>query len=307
MTVTEFKNDNFYPSAKVLAASENVYGGKIITLEIEFHRFVLAEFNTHRNISKSFQSSRAVPTERLLELVSNSPAIPLYWGKNQPGMTAAEECEETIGGCEMYPGDDRESFWRETAKIASERALAMHEAGYHKQIVNRIIEPYLPVKGVVSGTARAWNDFLKLRDHAAAQPEIRALAIEIKDALSATKFKNLRDGQWHLPYIGEEEEHLTLGDKVITSTSCCAQVSYRRLDKSEETANRVYDRLNLPEAGAFNDDPPHFSPAEHIARATHHNIETSFARGGNFHDIGWFQFRKMLEQGVEENYLTELE
>ena len=306
MIVTEFKNDNFYPSAKVLTASENVYGGKIITLEIEFHRFVLAEFNTHRNISKSFQSSRAVPTERLLDLVKNSPAIPLYWGKNQPGMTAAEECEEPIGGCEMYPGDDRESFWRETASIASDRALSMHKAGYHKQIVNRIIEPFIPVKGVVSGTARAWKEFLILRDHPAAQPEIRALAIEMSKAIDGIVFNKLRDGQWHLPYIIGNED-LLLRDKIITSVSCCGQVSYRKLDKSEEAAIRVYGRLNLPKGGVFNEDPPHFSPAEHIARATHHNIETSFGRGGNFHDVGWFQFRKMLEQGVEENYLTELE
>ena len=299
------KDNNFYPSAKVLAASENIYGGKILTLEVEFHRIILAEFNTHRNISKSFQSSRAVPVPKLIELVKTSPAVPLHWGRNQPGMTADEECNELIGGCEMYHGDDRESYWRETAIIAADRALAMHEAGYHKQIVNRFIEPFIPIKGVVSGTYRAWKALLVLRDHPAAAPEFIALAKEIKKAENSAVYKKLRFGQWHTPYVDDPEQ--SIRDSILTSTACCAQVSYRKLDTTEETVERVYNRLNLPKGGVFAEDPPHFSPTEHIARSTHHKEEDIFNRGGNFHDVGWFQFRKMLEQGVEEDYINVVE
>ena len=291
----------FHPTADVIAASENIYGERLVTFEVEFHRFVLAELNTHRSLSRSYQSSRAVPVERCLDLVANTPAIPLHWGKNQAGMSADEECTSLIGGCEMYPGSTADEYWLETAKILSDRAREMHLAGYHKQVVNRLIETFMPIKGVLTGTVQAWEAFLLLRDHPAAQPEIRALAIEIKNKLLNIKYDKLAEYEWHLPYIGNNSG-LPLSDAIITSVSCGAQVSYRRLDDSLEKARTVLSRLDLPENGVFGDDPPHFSAAEHCAASVHSGAKGDISRCGNFHATHFYQYRKMLENGTEGLY-----
>ena len=62
-----------------------------------------------------------------------------------------------------------------------------------------------------------------------------------------------QDGYWH------PDTEVPLADAVKISTSCVAQVSYRKLDDSLEKASKIYDMLNLPSSGGvFSDNPPHF-------------------------------------------------
>lgn len=55
-------------SAKIIADSE-FDGVRLVTFEVEFHRFILPEINTHRVFSRNYQSSRAVPVKSLIEQV----------------------------------------------------------------------------------------------------------------------------------------------------------------------------------------------------------------------------------------------
>ena len=44
-------------SAKIIKHSQDPYNKEeLITLEIQLHRFILPEFNTHRVMSRNFQS-----------------------------------------------------------------------------------------------------------------------------------------------------------------------------------------------------------------------------------------------------------
>lgn len=276
-------------SAKVVADSQ-YRDTRLITLEIELHRFILPEFNTHRMISRNFQSSRAVPVEKMIEQVRTDPAMPVHWGKNQPGMQANKELEgSALSGVKFE--------WRVAADGAVDSAKLMLQQGAAKQIVNRLLEPFMWTKGVVTATEKAWNEFFKLRLHKDAQPEIYALAEKIKGSIESSVPRKLVAGDWHLPYCVEEE--IKLSNAIKISASCNAQVSYRRLDDSLEKATKVYDMLNLPVDGVYPEDPPHFSPTEHIAKAGDCDIEMS----GNFHTEDFIQYRKVLEKGLEKKYI----
>lgn len=276
-------------SAKVVCDSK--FGNtRLITLEIELHRYILPEFNTHRTLSRNFQSTRAVPTKTLIDQVRNDPAMPVHWGKNQPGMVAEQEIDE----CNKIGA---ESQWRMAAITAAHIAESITVLGVHKQVVGRMLEPFMWTKGVVTATEDAYNAFFKLRLHKDAQPEIQSLAKEMKVTIESSVPNVLKEGEWHLPY---DKGNLPLDQAIKVSCSCVAQVSYRKLDDSLEKAIKIYDMLNLPENGVYPDDPPHFSPAEHIAQA--HGFE-SIQMSGNFNTKDFVQYRKMLEKGVESKFI----
>lgn len=303
-------------SAKVIADSK-FRDTRLITLEVEMHRFILPEFNTHRMISRNFQSSRAVPVEKMIEQVRNDPAMPVHWGKNQPGMQA----KSNLSSAEK---DFAKSRWQLAASSAANWAEILYEdVNLHKQTVNRLLEPFMWTKGVATATMDSWEAFFKLRLHKDAQPEIYALAEKIKEAIDNHKPVELKAGQWHLPYVesyvsrGEQffvkneveidysehsyQTYYTLDEAIRVSSSCNAQVSYRKLDDSLEKAVKVYDMLNLPVDGVYPEDPPHFSPTEHIAKAGDCEIEMS----GNFHSTDFIQYRKVLEKGLEKKYIRD--
>ena len=296
-------------TAKVIADSVSESGKRITTFELEFHRFLLPEFNTHRMISKNAASSRAIPVATMIANIEASPAIPLYWGKNQAGMSAKEECDEPIvakGGINDNLQSfefDKETWWKDSARIACYKARLMAEAGYHKQIVNRLTEPFQMIK--VVATATEWDNFFWLRKNADSQPEIRILAEKMWEARQQSEPVKLTSDDWHTPYFGAgywlKDCGIPLEDALAISSSCCAQVSYRKTDDSLEKAKMVYARL-------VESEPVHSSPFEHCAKPvdqSKHDWEqdgvTSFHKrlgimSGNF--AGWIQFRQLINNNT---------
>lgn len=252
-------------TAKIVADSiSSVSGDRITTFELEYHRYVHAELMTHRMFSRNAASSRAIPVKNMLELVSNSPAMPIHWGKNQAGMQAKEEITDPALKSKVI------GFWKSAAWWATKHSEQLAEWGCHKQIVNRGTEAYQMIKVVV--TATSFDNFFWLRFHEDAQPEIAELARCMLVAYKRSKPKTLSPGQWHLPYFGygwwEESymdkdgtdlaETFTLEEALKISASCSAQVSYRKSDNSLEKAETVWGRLVASQ-------PVHASPTEHQA------------------------------------------
>ena len=264
--------------ATVVAHSKSSVNGKeIITFELEYHRYIHSEFMTHRVFSRNAASSRAIPVDRMIELVENSPATPIHWGKNKPGMQARDECNNFIGGDCEYAGLTREEAWLEASELAIIMAKQFKEAGYHKQIVNRILEPYQMIKVVC--TATEYDNFFYLRNDEEAQPEIAALAQCMWEARKQSVPEILYPGEWHTPYVehfrdgnrlcyGNRvsetngipvfEKEITLEEALKISSSCCAQVSYRKLDDSLDKAIDIYNRMVTARR-------VHASPFEHQA------------------------------------------
>lgn len=290
-------------TAKVIAHSKSsVTGKEIITMELEYPRFIHGEFMTHRMFSRNAASSRAIPVSKMIEQVRASPAMPCHWGKNQPGMQAKEE----LTGSAL---DSAKFYWKDAAIDAALSAEYLSDDGVHKQIANRILEPFQTMKTVV--TATEWENFYWLRNHEDAQPEIKRLAELMLEAASKSKANPLDPEDWHVPYYkdgfwmqGMED---FLEDALAISTSCCAQVSYRLLDDSIEKARMVYKRL-------VESSPVHASPFEHQATpvdypgccdttelsaidgATHIDREGS-VWSGNFQS--WIQYRQLIPNNVK--------
>lgn len=273
-------------SAKVIADTIHK-GHRITSLQLVMPRFILAQFNTHRSFSRSTASSRAIPTAKLLDMVRTEYAHPVFWGKNQAGMQASEELEESIKQLAL-------NEWRIAAFKAANSAEKLLELGVHKQIANRVLEPFMWAETIV--TATEWDNFFNLRLHEDSQPEIQELARCMKEALDNSEPKN---STVHLPYITFEEmedfvQGLVTSDSesinielykyfVPISAARCARVSYLNHDQSKPDIQKdLVTAEKLISAG-------HWSPFEHQAYA----LDKNDIYSRNF--IGWEQARVMYD------------
>lgn len=238
-------------TAKLIAYSQAPNKQTVATFELEYPRWIHGEILTHRMFSRNAMSSRAVPVEKMIEQVLNTPATPIHWGKNQPGMQAKEELKAP-------QLNEVQGMWHDAAKEAAYIANKMSKCNTHKQIVNRILEPFQTMKTVVTSTE--WDNFFYLRNHEDAQPEIKRLAEEMLECFENEDPVQLTSEDWHTPYFGEgywlKGCGIPLEDALAISSSCCAQVSFRQLDDTLEKAKRIYERL-------VESKPVHASPFEH--------------------------------------------
>lgn len=252
-------------SAKIIADSVSVYTGKrLTTFEIVAHRFILAEINTHKMLSKNSASSRAIPIISAIEEIIKNTAYPLEWRKNQSGMVAAELLDDiTI--------NKAKAIWTETRDFVTNKVQELSDLGLHKQWANRLQENFSYQKIIITGTE--WDNWFWLRICPTAQPEINKLSSLMLQEYNKSVPKILKNGEWHTPYVSSARDvndvlryytngiEVDLETALKVSASCCAQVSYRKLDDSLEKAEKVFDMLNL---GSTDEDAKsHSSPVEH--------------------------------------------
>lgn len=291
-------------SATILADSVSPAGVRITTFGLKFPRFLLAELNTHRVFSRNAGSSRAVPVATINKTIRKDRAIPVYWGSNQAGMTAAKE----LTGLRLAAS---KIVWSTAVWASTSLAMIAGKLGLHKQLANRISESLSNINVIVTSTE--WSNFFELRNHPDAQPEIQYLAQMMYTAMEKSSPLPLLAGQWHIPFFdllpdgdyvlsGTEEVH-TVQEALMISASLAAQYSYRKGDASLAKANDVYNRL-------IKSEPRHSSPFEHQAlcfdeSSIHVFNPDNWPRGvthlsrdlslwsGNFR--GWIQHRNLLD------------
>src|SRR5437660_8749012 len=78
---------------EVVLDSINPAGVRLLTLRWKYPLMVHAEACRHRAFSRSVASNRAIPTPKIIAMVEQDPVIPIFWGRNQPGMQAEEELD----------------------------------------------------------------------------------------------------------------------------------------------------------------------------------------------------------------------
>ncbi len=265
--------------ANSITGPDNV---RLPTYQLQYPRFIHSELMTHRVFSRNAASSRAIPVTKLIEQVENDPAMPIWWGKNEPGMQARAEVEDVEGARE---------WWIGSAKSALERAKLGHARGIHKQIVNRVLEPFMWMKTIV--TATEWDNFWDLRCHPDAQPEFQHLAGMMHTTFEKTKHsvRRLEPGDWHLPYVKDSERlKYSLTDCIKFSVARCARTSFLNHDKTNPVPEKdieLHDKLVVQK-------PAHASPAEHQATPTG-NFGNQPLWCRNFR--GWRQYRDYIEEG----------
>ncbi len=274
-------------TVEVIADSVNSNGERITTFALTYPRMIHSELMTHRVFSRNAQSSRAVPGNGMRAMIRAQPAEPIHWGKNQKGMQAGTE----LTGWRLKAA---KLFWRYHKWQSLVSSWLLDKVGAHKQISNRLLEPHSHIRVIVTSTS--WANFIALRDHYDAEPTFQALAAEVRHKLEMSVPKPLKTGEWHLPFIGEEDEGLSTETALKVSVARCARVSYYTHEngvKRRSTLNddlKLYDRL----VGA---QPLHASPAEHQAKSDP-KAEVA-VHWGNF--TGWIQYRKTLQHEYVED------
>lgn len=319
----------------------------IYTIRLRYPRIIHGEAKTHRimslsgdhfesltadcsimddeSFSRNARSSRAVPVKTMLNEVRTIPFVPWHWGKNQKGMQAGEECNELLF---LHDTADywinREKAWRLARDKSVQIAEAFMNSGYHKQIPNRLLEPFSWIDTLITSTD--WANFLWLRDHADAEPHLQDLARLVNEALAncvqTGSYQMLKPGQWHLPYITDADWEEGLRDHskpseedmqnhyqwlCKISAARCARISYAPFD-GDPSYERELERYN----SLVTADRVHASPLEHQATPdTQHmlSIDVIDDEGrvqdtdtklhwkqselhGNF--TGWIQARKLV-------------
>ena len=293
-------------SAKIIADSETADGVRVTTFLLRYPRFIHSELMTHRLFSRNASSSRAIPVLKIIEDIRRDPAMPVHWGKNQSGMQAKEE----MSGWKKWA---MKKLWIGGMYLMTAVAKVASKLGAHKQIVNRLIEPWSHITVVVTSTN--YTNFFALRSHPDAQPEIKVLSDLMKECYYKSMPLVLKDGDWHLPFIRNSDREaaaaylLTVDHKkyemkralvfipaltsllIRVSVSRCARTSYTLHDGKETTFEAdigLYDRL-------LSSKPLHASPAEHQCTPDYkrmHNWATP-AFHGNLEGV--IQYRKLLD------------
>ena len=289
----------------------------MLSWEIEYPRLVLAELNTHRQLSKNSFSSRAVPFMKMIEQLDGEP---VRFGANQPGMQDKGEdyvASVIFGEYKLKPKD---AWWKAKQMMISV-SRAFYDAGYHKQVYNRLLESFQVMKTVLSATEV--DNFFWLRDDDAADPTLRELARVMKEAWEVSTPDLLAPGEWHLPYLNWVRDdatdkqifylrnvdlsivELSLYDAIKVSCARCAAVSYRNEDYDLAKSLEVYDRLVgsvRKHASAFEHQATpmqkscvemtgDYYPDTWEAGISHMDHQGNFWSGNL---MGWVQYRKLI-------------
>ena len=233
-------------SAKIILDSVAPNGARLTTVEGHFPRIILAEVNTYRVMSRNTSSSRAIPASKMRARVKDETFIPVHFGANQKGMRADNEVEDITKARE---------WWLKCANMA----LQLHEEGealgIHKQIVNRVIEPYMYTTQVMSGTD--WGNLFFQRRHKDAQPEFKEFANLLWEAMRNSKPTFINFPGWHLPYVTNEDRKQTNNNISLLkkiSVGRCARTSYLSHDGKRDIQADIdlHDKLLL---GRFTSEP----------------------------------------------------
>jgi thymidylate synthase ThyX len=258
------------------------YVGIRPTYDIEvsgpYENFVADGFIVHN--SRNAASSRAIPIRTMIEAIRTDPAIPIWWGRNQSGMQA--NAEVNVAARELALAE-----WRRALDdaLAHAEKLASSEINLHKQLVNRILEPFAWITVIV--TATEWANFFTQRTHEDAQPEIKHIADLMLAAYRASEPRSLAIGDWHTPLILPDEElSLPVEERLKISVARSARVSYLSHAGTRDHAKDVELYEKLVGGGANG----HWSPFEHVATP----LPSGERWSGNFR--GWEQYRKRFPQ-----------
>jgi thymidylate synthase ThyX len=134
-------------------------------------------------------------------------------------------------------------------------------------------------------TATEWVNFFRLRCHPDAEIHFQQIAGMIRDSLAAGSPRSVKAGDWHLPFIQDDELSLSIETLKKCSVARNARVSYMTHEGKRDIEKDLELFERLVQGSGFG----HWSPHEHVAQA----LEKA-ERSGPF--VGWKQYRKEFAQ-----------
>lgn len=301
----------------VLKSINTLNGARIMTLRCHYPRIIHAEVKTHSALKTNSASSRAVPVKAMNDSILNDVAMPLRFGANQAGMQdKGGEHDGVIDFLDNFDFYTGREVWEMAAHSAINYSNNLSDAGYHKQVCNRLTEPFQYMDIVMSGSE--WANFFWLRCDEDADPTLQVVADLCLQAYQHDSWDLLCAGDWHLPFVQyrrheDGKQHfytfdaydgavpLTLEEAKLVSMSVCAQASFRKADASLEKALIIKEKL-------FSGKKVHASPSEHQAKVVGTPDETRpfyyvpegvthITVGGQYGSgnlLGWVQLRQLI-------------
>jgi len=185
-------------------------------------------------------------------MVMTEPVIPIEWGLNSENMQSHEVA--TPGVAMMA-----QAVWLQAAEAAAKHADRLVQLGIHKQIANRLLEPFVWVTVMATAVEFGWQNFFALRAEEHADPHMQRVAYLALEAYNASTPQVLQDGEWHIPFGNQMPESLTWEEKIKVAVARAARVSYNNFDGTQDTEKdfKLHDRLAKD---------GHWSSFEHIAQ-----------------------------------------
>jgi hypothetical protein len=251
--------------AIILADSVSPDGVRLTTVQAAYPRFIHSEMLRHRVFAHSVASSRAIPTERQIAKVIERAFVPETFGKRVKGMGYGEGLAEE----ELEMAKD---IWLEAAGSAARLAQALNELGIDKSRANRLLEPFIVIDDIITGTE--WENFFALRQPRnsdpvpqstfPAQPEFQIVARMMRDEMLTSVPRTLAFGEWHMPYT---DDLPGLPPSAEIDWDFWGHVSAGRCAKVSFDTHEIYEapELGSERAKKLKTDG-HMSPFEHVAR-----------------------------------------
>ena len=276
-------------TATVTAHSmSSVSGEELITLSITIPKFLLAQLNAHRGFSRNTESSRAIPTDVLVQRVIDTPVEPPEWFLGKGGMSPTNELLDAPQKLAAA------AAWQAHREHAIKTAKELRALGVPKEWANRPLDMHVMVRVLITTGLSALSNFLNLRSHGSAQDYMQQLAAAIREAYYNSPPRVLNVGDWHVPFQSAVSNPSNVThQQLLWQVAQAARISYGK-DFSEplsdaQATNLVYNKLGS--------DPNrlHASPFEHCAmvvplhaRALNRNLPSGYA-----------QYRAMFECGLD--------
>jgi len=303
--------------AKIVADSVNPQGNRITTFLLTFPRFILSELNTHRVFSKNSASSRAIPFEKMVKMVEDDPFIPIAWQSKHSGMQGNEyldgESEQKLLVNKWLEARDLavqqskllnnsnvtkqlcnrllEPFmWHTVLLTATEfdnffKLRCPSYDGFSKNgekvsfrskkdVRKHFEELKLDTDLVDNQFFKSWQSI----NTSQAEIHMQALAEAMWDAMNESTPKELKEGEWHIPFGDKiqnrdimqhvkgsfnsrtEVEEAIQKFKIKIAVARCARLSYMTFDGKVDYEKDLKLHDSLLKSG-------HMSPFEHCARA----------------------------------------
>lgn len=264
---------------EIVADSLTIEGVRGTSALATYPLMVHPEFMTHKVFGRCASSSRAIPFKTMLARAIADPAVPVSFGKNQKGMQAGAE----LTGWRLWLV---RQLWFGAMWPVVCLAIVMNWLGVHKQVVNRLLAPWSHITVVM--TSVYWDNFFALRCHPAADPTMRALADALFEAREASTPMQLREGEWHVPFVRESEKGYPMEDQLKLSAERCARTSYGN-NEGFDASFRLFHQL-------VDSTPVHASPLEHQFTSDT-KTKSGYWRNPKLHGnlTGCIQFRKTVE------------
>lgn len=225
-------------SAEIVADSISPQGHRITSFILTYPRFIHSELMTHRLFSRNAASSRAIPFNKMVQMIEEDPFIPIAWQKDHKGMQGTKyitDKEEILSCRDVWLAAKDEAIGY--AKTLNDSLEAT------KQLCNRLLEPFqwytclvtvteydnffelrcpkYKLTGIGGESAKSRKDWIKHMAFSSflhpsqypkteeewwefsesdAEIHIQALAEAMWDAKNESTPKQLNPGEWHIPF-----------------------------------------------------------------------------------------------------------